>query len=379
MAKKYKILQVLPELNSGGVERGTVEIAKAITDAKHESFVISSGGQLVKKLEKNGTLHFKMPVKSKNPILMLINAFRIMRFIKRENIDIVHARSRAPAWSCFLATYLTGVKFITTFHGAYESGHALKRFYNSVMLRGDKVIAVSNYILKHIETRYRFGIGNVTVIHRGVDLEYFDSTKVSSKRKSDMKKTLGIDLKGPVILVPARLTRLKGHLFMLHALKYLHKKEFTCVFVGKYDDAQFEYRHEIEKTIKDYGLEGKVHIVNAVNDMAALYELCNIVVCPTVTAEAFGRTITEAQAMEKVIIATRVGAPMEIINDGKTGYLVSPAEPSELAEKLEHVMKMKDADRKKLLKAAKDKVIKDFSLSKMCEKTLALYKEVMKD
>lgn len=378
MSDKYSVLQVLPELESGGVERGTIDIAKAIVDSGNKAYVCSNGGKLVKRLEEVGAQHIKLPVHSKNPITIILNIFRLKRLIKALDIDIVHARSRAPAWSSFFACRLTKTKFITTFHGAYESSHTLKRFYNSVMLRGNIVIAVSNFILKYIETRYRMKPDNIVVIHRGVDLDAFDNESVSKTRISELKSKLGITIKGTVIVFPARITRIKGHLLFLNSLRYLKQKNFTCIIVGNVTPKHIEYLQEIEDTIKSYGLSDKVFVRQTVTDMPALYSMSDIVVCPSIVAEAFGRTIIEAQAMDRIVIASRLGAPVEIIQNGVTGFLVSHTDPSEMTEALEKVMTMKDDEKAKIIKAAKTLLKKEFSLKKMCDSTLKIYKALLK-
>ena len=189
-----RVLQVLPELNQGGVERGTIDIANALVDSGYSTFVCSFGGKLVAELEKLNVTHIKLPVHSKNPITIIKNIFKLKDIIKQNEINIVHARSRAPAWSSYFACWLTGCNFVTTFHGAYGAEHSLKRFYNSVMLRGKRVIAISNFILKHIETRYRCNTDRISVIHRGVDLKYFDPELVDKKRIEDVKKILNVPL-----------------------------------------------------------------------------------------------------------------------------------------------------------------------------------------
>jgi len=371
------VLQVLPELLQGGVERGTLDIALALKNDGFESFVCSNGGKLVSQLDGLAT-HFKLPVHSKNPITMICNIFKLKKIIEDHNINIVHARSRAPAWSCYFACKLTGCNFITTFHGAYSAEHALKRFYNSVMLRGKRVIAISNYIKKHLEIRYHCHSDRVVVIHRGADLDYFNPKKVTQERISAIKKELGVELKGKVILMPARVSRMKGHLYMIKALKYLDKKEFTFLIVGATTDDHFEYRKEIETKAKEYGLEERVFIRPSVTDMPALYSISDIIVCPKIIPEAFGRTIVEAQAMSKVVIATRIGGPAEIIEENKTGFLVSPSDPSEMTDTLRKIMKMDSKALTPILKAARKKVEDMFSISKMCASTIEVYKEVLK-
>ncbi len=372
-----RVMQILPELNQGGVERGTVDMAKALIHAGYPAFVCSNGGKLVADLEAFHVSHFKLPVHSKNPIKIIRNIFRIKQLVQQHDINIVHARSRAPAWSAYFACLLTDCNFVTTFHGAYGAEHSLKRFYNSVLLKGKRVIAVSHFIYKHIETRYRKSMERVKVIHRGADLDYFNPSKVTEERIESIKKIIGVPLKGKVILMPARITRPKGHLYMLEALKYLTKEDFTFLIVGITSDKNFEYKKEIERTVIAYGLKDKVHIVPAVSDMPALYKIADIVVSPRITPEAFGRTITEAQAMDKLVIATRIGAPVEIIEDSITGFLASPNDPSDMTDTLKKVLKLNSKETKKIIEKAREKVVSTFSLEKMCSETIKTYHEVL--
>lgn len=374
---KLRVLQVVPELNSGGVERGTVEVAKSLIAHNHQAFVCSYGGSMVDKLEKLGAIHIKLPVHSKNPLRMLLNVFALKNIIRDHDIQIVHVRSRAPAWSGYLAAKLAGCAFVTTFHGTYNASNPVKRFYNSIMLKGDKVIAISHFIKKHIETRYHFVSEDIVVIHRGVDLDYFNSKVVDDKRIKEMLETLAVKLVGKIILLPARFARWKGHIFLLNALRYLEKHKFTCILVGDTSERHYDYKKEIEGLIAEYKLKNKVYICPAVTDMPSLYALADIVVSPSQEPEAFGRTITEAQAMEKIVIATNIGAPLETIIDAKTGFLVEYNNPSHLSEVLDKVLNMNVKDIKKIAAAASKHVKKTFSLESMCKETIAVYKSVV--
>lgn len=375
MLKVLNILQVLPELNSGGVERGTVDIAKAILDEGFKSYVCSSGGVMVKELEKLGVTHIEYPLHSKNPITMLINVIRLVSIIKQHKIDIIHARSRAPAWCCWLASALTKCHFVTTFHGTYNIGHALKLFYNSVMTKGEKVIAVSNFIKKHIVIRYHCHKDKIVVINRGVDFSYFNKDKLTKARIAKMKASIDCELKGTVLLIPARFTRWKGQLYVMDALKYL-KGDFTCLMVGTQPAKHHEYYKELEKRIREYKLTDKVFLRSVVKDMPALYSLSDVVISPSIEPEAFGRTITEAQAMEKLVVATNLGAPMETISNGKTGFLVSHTDPTELVVTLEKIMKMDLPKRNKITQAAYQSAKTSYSLEHMCEETIKVYRSL---
>jgi glycosyltransferase involved in cell wall biosynthesis len=373
-----KVLQVLPELNQGGVERGTIDIARALKAEKLDNYVCSHGGVLVKELEKISVPHFKLPVHSKNPITIIRNIFRIKDIIKKYNINIVHARSRAPGWSAYLACQLTGCKFVTTFHGVYSGDHALKRWYNSVLLRGERVIAVSNYVVKHIETRYRIGLNRIKVIYRGVDLKYFNPKKVTKERIEKIREEIGLgDFSGKVILITARISRKKGHMYMLNALKYLNNVKYKFVIVGLATNQHLQYVKELEQAIESFGLKDKVLMHAPVSDVPALYSIADVVVSPKSEPEAFGRTIIEAQAMNKIVVATKMGAPVEIIEKGKTGFLVSQNDPSAMTEVLKKIFKMDNKKIKEITKAAHDKLLLNYTLDHMCSQTIATYRELL--
>lgn len=373
-----KVLQLLPELNQGGVERGTIDIAKTLKAKKIDNFVCSNGGRLLKELDNASIVHFTLPVHSKNPINVIRNIFRLKDIIKENDINIVHARSRAPAWSAYFACKLTDCNFITTFHGVYSGEHALKRYYNSILLKGKRVIAVSNYVVKHIETKYRVGLERIKVIYRGVDLKLFNPKKISEERTKKIKEEIEFgDFSGKVILITARISRKKGHLYMLKALNYIKDIDYKFVIVGQVNSNHFQYKKEIEETIKAYGMQDKVLFHGPVSDVPALYNLADIIVSPKSEAEAFGRTIIEAQAMKKIVIATKIGAPVEIIDDGETGFLVSPNDPSEMTEVLKKIFKMNSKQIAKITKQAHDKLVKNYSLDNMCDETLKLYREVL--
>ncbi len=379
---KLVIMQVIPDFNSGGVERGTFEIAAYLQKHKVTNFVCSNGGALVGSLKDIGIRHIKLSVNSKNPFVILINTFKIYKKIKEYGINIVHARSRAPAWSCYFACLLTNCKFITTFHGAYSATHPLKRLYNSIMLKGTRVIAISNYIKKHIETRYHFTSDKLVVIDRGADLDYFDSNKISPARIAAIKKELNlkINAKEKLLVLPARFTRLKGHIYLLKALKYLEFQKFKCLMIGKATDAARDYVREIEYAIKDNKLEDKVFLhLLAINDMPALYKISDVVISSSQEPEGFGRTIVEAQAMGKIVISTNTGAPRDIIEDGKSGFLVQTSDPSTFAETIDKVLNLESGEVEEIVKYAKNLVISKYSLDLMCQKTLKLYRYVIEE
>lgn len=374
------ILQILPRLETGGVERGTTEIAAAIKAAGWNSVVVSGGGRLVRDLERGGTEHITLPVYSKNPVVMRKNADRLAEIIKEKNVDIVHARSRAPAWSAKWACEKTGVPFLTTFHGAYNMGpFKIKKKYNRVMTAGVLTIAVSNFIKQHILDNYE-GIeaDKIRVIHRGADIERFDVAKVSQERLIALSKKWRLPEDLPVIMLPGRLTRWKGQLVMLDALAQMKRKDIRCLFVGS-DQGRKRYRRELERKAKKLGLDSVVQFVDQCNEMDVAYMLSDVVVSASTDPEAFGRVIPEAQAMGRLVIGPDHGGATETIQDGETGFLFKHGDAKDLAEKLDAVLDMSAEEKQKTTQKAVQSVRGEFSKDAMCEKTINLYREIMKN
>ncbi len=373
MEKKKVILQVLPALVSGGVERGTIDIAKTIKEAGYESLVVSSGGPMVGQLAIAGIKHINLPLKSKNPLVILLNSWRLKRIIKKYSVDIVHARSRAPAWSAYLATRKNPkCHFITTWHGVYSFKSKMKNCYNKVMAKGEKVIAVSDFIKEHIVDNYEVNPDKIKVIHRGVDLKKFTKEKVNTERLSLVAGYLFMDHDRPVILLPARITQWKGHLFLLDALALIKDLPFFCLFVGK-ADAHNNYNKKIREKIAELELEKQVLISDQLSDMPALYSLSDIVVSASIRPEAFGRVVTEAQAMERLVVATKHGGACETVIDKKTGFLVEPDNIEEMAKVLRKMLEIAPEERAKIVAAARENIVKNFSLEKMQKETLEVY------
>ena len=374
------ILQILPRLETGGVERGTTEIAAAIKAAGWNSVVVSGGGRLVRDLERGGTEHITLPVYSKNPVVMRKNADHLAEIIKEKNVDIVHARSRAPAWSAKWACEKTGVPFLTTFHGAYNMGpFKIKKKYNRVMTAGVLTIAVSNFIKQHILDNYE-GIeaDKIRVIHRGADIERFDVAKVSQERLIALSKKWRLPEDLPVIMLPGRLTRWKGQLVMLDALAQMKRKDIRCLFVGS-DQGRKRYRRELERKAKKLGLDSVVQFVDQCNEMDVAYMLSDVVVSASTDPEAFGRVIPEAQAMGRLVIGPDHGGATETIQDGETGFLFKHGDAKDLAEKLDAVLNMSAEEKQKMTQKAVQSVRGEFSKDAMCEKTINLYREIMKN
>ncbi len=375
--RKPVILQVLPTLESGGVERGTLEVASAISRAGYVSLVASSGGRMVPKLAALGTQHIPLPLHSKNPLTIWNNHKRLLRVIDEHQVDIIHARSRAPAWSAYWAAQKARntCHFVTTWHGTHSTKGLFKKRYNSIMGRGEKVIAVSEFIKQHMMQEYGFQEEAIEVIHRGVDVSQFDP-QVPAERISRISNKLMLDHDHPVILLPGRLTRWKGHLFLLEALEKIKSLSWSCLFVGKGDEHS-DYKATIDQKIVEYGLDGRVKLFDHVEDMPALYAMSDIVVSASLKPEAFGRVAAEAQAMQKLVIATNHGGACETIEDTKTGFLVEPNDATALARLLHKCLEMHSRTRKTITNRARKKMEEEFSLDTMQTKVLQLYQEIL--
>lgn len=374
--KKYHkktILQVVPALVSGGVERGTIEIAKKIVDSGYRSIVISAGGPLVAGLEKAGSKHITFNVASKNPIIIWLNAKKIAKIIREEKVDIVHARSRAPAWSCFMAAKATGVKLVTTFHGIYNFRSRIKKLYNSIMTQGNVVIAVSNFVRDHIIKNYKIDKNKIVVIHRGVNHHEFSKDKATPEILQKYRDKYNVPADTPVILLPARMTKWKGHLVLARALEKIKHLNFYCIMAG--DLAKHpKYVNRLKTIISEYKIQNRVQLFGNEPNMCNLYSIADIVLSTSIEPEAFGRTIIEAQSMEKLVIATSIGGAAETIEDGKTGFHIEPGNVKELAEKIEYCLSILGTDKdKKIRTAARKSTIKNFSLDIMLEKVMAVY------
>ncbi len=377
--KKYHkktILQVVPALISGGVERGTLEIAKKIVESGNISIVISAGGSLVHSLEQDGSTHIKMNVASKNPITIWSNAGKIANIIRNFKVDIVHARSRAPAWSCYFAAKATGIKLITTFHGIYNFKTSIKKYYNSVMTQGVKVIAVSNFVKKHIIENYKIDKNKIHVIHRGVNHEEFSKEKLSDELLKKFREKYNVPTNAPVLLLPSRMTRWKGHLVLIEALEKIKHLNFYCIIAG--DLAKHpSFVSEIHKKIQEYKIQNRVQLFGNEPNMIGLYGIADIVLSTSIEPEAFGRTIIEAQSMEKLVVATNIGGACETVQDGVTGFHVKAGDSDDLAKRIEHCLAIIGSDAaKKITSNARKTVATNFSLDLMLKNTLSIYNEI---
>ncbi len=374
--KGVKVLQVLPSLGAGGgVERGTVEIAEALVAKGNYALVASNGGGGEHKIKRVGGTHFLLPVHSKNPLVMYSNIGRLESLIIKEGVQIVHARSRAPAWSAYFASLRTGVPFITTFHGTYSAGNALKRLYNSVMAKGYLVIAISSFIAKHLHQVYGAKSKKIRIIHRGVDLDQFNVTNVSAERVSILSSKWRLEEGLPVVMLPGRLSRWKGQIKLIEAVGKLNRRNFRCLLVGG-DQGRVGYRKELENLISEYELNEVFRIVDHCDDMPAAYMMSDVVVSASIDPEAFGRVMIEAQAMGVPVIASDHGGARETIVEGQTGWMFPPGDVAALAKLLEMVLGLSEDARLSLSKKAIDHVSKNFSKKAMCDRTLNVYSEV---
>lgn len=380
-ATRPTILQVLPRLETGGVERGTVEIAQALTAAGWRAVVASEGGRMERELARVGAEHVTLPLATKHPLKLRQNAKALEAVIRDKGIDLVHARSRAPAWSALWASRAAGVPFVTTFHGTYNLGMmGLKRRYNAVMTMGDRVIAISEFIKRHMMTEYATPEERIRVIHRGVDLDRFDVDKVSAERMIQLAQKWRLSDDESVVMLPGRLTRWKGQLLLVEAAEILKKRHpdrrFRVVLVGS-DQGRVAYRQEVEAAIDKAGLRAVVQIAEDCNDMPAAYMLADVVVSASTDPEAFGRVAAEGQAMGRPVIAPDHGAAPEIVQHGRTGWLFGALHAGALADVLDKALSLSQDERAALAERALAHVRANFTTAAMTAKTLDVYRELL--
>jgi glycosyltransferase involved in cell wall biosynthesis len=368
------VLQVVPRLVTGGVERGTVDLAAALVARGWGSVVASEGGPMVYELERAGARHVILPLASKNPLTIRANIARLEALIAREGIDIVHARSRAPAWSAVAASRRAGVHFVTTFHNAYGAANWMKRRYNAVMARGERIIAISEFVARHVIATYGVPPARITVVHRGVDGARFDPARTSADRIIRLATEWGVPDGVPVVMLPGRLARWKGHSILFEALRRLDRPALHCLVVG---GGSPRYRRELEAELRRRPLPGSVGIVGECRDMAAAYMLADVVVSASTEPEGFGRVVVEAQAMGRPVIATSHGGAMETILPGETGWLVPPADADALARALALALDLAPEARSDLAGRAMAHVRENFAVACMTGRTIAFYEELL--
>ena len=370
------VLQVLPALTLGGVERGTVDIAVALRAAGWKAVVASAGGPLVTELERAGAVHVTLPLDRKNPLSIRGNARRLADVINRYDVDIVHARSRAPAWSGWMAARATGRHFVTTFHGTHAHGNWAKRRYNSIMGRGERVIAISHFIAEHAYGVYGVPPERIRIIPRGIDFRRFDPNAVSGERMIRVASQWRLPDGVPIVMLPGRFSRWKGHEVLIDAIARLDGRELVCVLVGATEERD-AYRAELEARIVAKGLGGRVQMAPECRDMPAAYMLADVVVVPSTEPEAFGRVPVEAQAMGRPVIATDHGGARETVIPGETGLLVPPGDAAALAAAIADALDLSIAERQALGEHAIAHVRANFDLNRMCAETLGVYSEIL--
>ena len=370
------VLQVLPALGSGGVERGTVEITAAISKAGGRALVASAGGPMQASVERAGGRHIKLPLDIRSPWRIWRNAAALAALIRREQVDIVHARSRAPAWSAWLAARRTGTHFITTYHAPYGEDLPLKRRYNSVMARGEIVIAISHFIAGIIRARHGVDPAHIRVIPRGVDPAIFDPQTVATDRMVRLAKAWRVPDGHPTIMLPGRLTRWKGQSVLIAALAQMRNRE-ACVVLAGADQGRHRYAAELVALAERLGVGDRVRIVGHCEDMAAAMKLSDVVVNASTAPEGFGRVVIEAQAMARPVIGTDHGGAAETIADGQTGWRVKPGDPAALAAMLDHVLALPEAARAEWGARARAAVQANYTVAAMQDATIAVYREVL--
>ncbi|MDC0349367.1 glycosyltransferase family 4 protein [Alphaproteobacteria bacterium] len=375
MKKNLRILQVLPALEMGGVERGTIDVALFLKEKGHFPVVASRGGCLVSHLRKHGIIHEYLPLHSKNPVTIWLNIGRLVSLIKRHQIQAIHARSRAPAWSAYFAAKKAGIPFLTTFHGTHPFQNKAKQLYNSVMTRGKRVIAVSKFIAKDIQKKYGTSSKKISLIYRGVDLDVFNPDKVTESRMEALMTQMQLPDDKYILLLPGRVTRWKGHEVLLDAASRLKRDDFICLFVGSAKNQS--YVTELEDQAKLYGMRDRLFIISNCKDMPALYALSTATVCPSTRPEPFGRTAAEAGAMGCPVIGSDYGGTKEIVVDEKTGFLFPPEDSRVLADKIDQALNMTQEERKAMKAAATAHIRRNFDNKTMLTKTLKVYEEIL--
>ncbi len=385
MQSKIKVLQVIPKLGYGGAETGCYDLAHYLAEKDCKSFIATSGGELLKFVRKDKVKIIKLPVHSKNPLIILFNAIVLSLIIIICDIDIVHARSRAPAWSCLISCFLTRRKFVTTFHGTYNFFNKIKKFYNSVMVRSQLVIAGSNFIFDHINENYKsflnYKKSKLLVIFRGINLDFYNKKNISQNKLIKLKKEWKINDEKFIILLPGRLTKWKGQEVLIEALSFLSqeyfKENFLAIILGS-DQGRNVYSKKLYSMVERFRLNKKVIFINQYKDMPTAYSLANVVVSPSIEPEAFGRIAVEAQAMEKIIIASNIGGSNETVVDGKTGILFDSGNAKELARILNKVIDLDNEEKTLIGKEGRKNVIKKFDVEKMCQTTFTEYNKLLK-
>ena len=383
MSSELKVLQVIPKLGYGGAETGCYDLAHYLPENNCSSYIVTSGGELLKFIDRKKVKVIKLPVHSKNPFLMLFNSIALIFIILLNNISIVHARSRAPAWSCLFATKITRRKFVTTFHGTYNFKNSIKKFYNSVMVRSDLIIAGSNFIFSHINQNYPKYLDlkkKFLVIFRGINVDYFDSSTTLDSEENRLISDWEVDKNKKMILMPGRLTAWKGQETFIEALNLVNKElgyeSFNAVILGS-DQGRDIYTKKIKRLAEQYRLTSQLKFIEHCKNMPLAYKISDIVVSASVEPEAFGRVAVEAQSMEKPIIASDIGGSNETISDNVTGFLFQSGNAEALSKKIVEALQLDESRLKSIGIEGRKNIIKKFNVEKMCFSTYSEYKKLL--
>ena len=383
MSSKLKVLQVIPRLGYGGAEIGCYDLAHYLKEQKSSSFIATSGGELLKYIDKKKVKLFRLPVHSKNPLLILINIFILTFIVLFYKINILHVRSRAPAWSCYYVSKITRCKLVTTFHGTYNFNNSIKKKYNAIMLQSDCVIAGSNFIFSHIKEKYPEYISRIKkflVIFRGINTEYYDPDNIKEADRIKFLKKLNIDANKKIILMPGRLTEWKGQEIFIEALNDLKikygYKNFIAILLGS-DQGRKIYKKKLIRLIERFRLNNDVIFLEHAPSMPVAYSVSSVIVSASIEPEAFGRISVEAQSMKKPIVASDIGGSRETIVDNKTGLLFSSGDHLSLSEKLDFIFRLDDTSLNVMGNNGRKNVQKKFNVEKMCFSTYSEYKKLI--
>ena len=385
MTTKLNVLQVIPKLGYGGAETGCYDIAHFLKENDCGSFIATSGGELLKFVKKEKVKVLRLPVHSKNPLIIIFNALMLSLYIIIHRIDIVHARSRAPAWSCYFACLLTNKNFVTTFHGTYNFKSNIKKFYNSVMLRAKLTIAGSNFIFNHINENYNEYLNKekkLRVIFRGINIDYYNPKNISVLKQEKLKKEWDLSSNKFTILLPGRLTYWKGQEKLIESLNVLIEDyniiNFQAIILGS-DQGRKVYSKKLINLVERYSLNKKVKFIQHCKEMPLAYSLSDVVVSASIEPEAFGRVSVEAQSMTKPIIASNIGGSKETIINKKTGFLYKFDDPRELAKCLNTVIQLSQDELKLMGNEGRKNISRKFDVETMCQSNLKEYKRLIKN
>ena len=383
MSSKLKVLQVIPRLGYGGAEIGCYDLAHYLKEQKSSSFIATSGGELLKYIDKKKVKLFRLPVHSKNPLLILINIFILTFIVLFYKINILHVRSRAPAWSCYYVSKITRCKLVTTFHGTYNFNNSIKKKYNAIMLQSDCVIAGSNFIFSHIKEKYPEYISRIKkflVIFRGINTEYYDPDNIKEADRIKFLKKLNIDANKKIILMPGRLTEWKGQEIFIEAINDLKikygYKNFIAILLGS-DQGRKIYKKKLIRLIERFRLNNDVIFLEHAPSMPVAYSVSSVIVSASIEPEAFGRISVEAQSMKKPIVASDIGGSRETVVDNKTGLLFSSSDHHSLSEKLDFIFRLDDTSLNVMGNNGRKNVQKKFNVEKMCFSTYSEYKKLI--